>query len=285
MAITPEIDAPQAGILAVYRFAAAAIDAPQAGTMAIYNVPSKQMNATYAGIMSPYTRISRSMHVEQAGILAVVRGRIANPRVVAWPFTLDAHDFYVLRLGDAATLIYDIYSEQWIEWTYGDLPVWRVNTGMTWIGGQGLGHTHGSNVIVGDDTYGILWVLDPELPYDEHPDAANHTQQIPFDRIVTGQVLAPGRTYIPCYVLFVSGDNYGLTADDFTPEVTLEFSDDQGRNFITVDSLQVNSDLGMNNPYAWYSLGQVGSPGRIFRIIDNGLFTRIDSMSMNDDAG
>lgn len=225
------------------------------------------------------------IEVTQARMMVLTKGRIANPKLRVWTFTLDGHDFYVLRLGDDTTLLYDLASEQWVEWTYDSLPFWRPNTGMTWIGSEALAHTLGSSVVVGDDTYGLLWFLDPEQAFDEHPDYLNPAQQIPFTRIVTGQVLASGRQNIPCYAIFLEGDNYGLTAEDFVPSVTLETSDDQGRTFDKHDTLTVTPDYDQDNAYTWPSLGQISSPGRIFRVTDNGVFARIDSMGMNDDAG
>jgi hypothetical protein len=157
------------------------------------------------------------------------------------------------------------------------LPVWRPNTGISWIGGQALAHQYGSNILVGDDTWGLLWFLDPKQPYDAHADYLNPTQQLDFERVVMGQLPNRGRGAMPCYVIFLAGDNYGITADDFTPGVTLEYSDDGG---VTYDDA---GTLGISQSYEWYSLGQIDAPGRLFKITDNGVFTRIDDMKMNDD--
>jgi hypothetical protein len=211
-----------------------------------------------------------------------VRGRISNFSLRAWTFTLDGHDFYVLRLGETTTLVYDFYSEQWVEWTSGDLDFWRPSTGTAWPGAQALADEYGSTVIAGDDTFGLLWFLDPEQPYDDNPDAERLPNQISFPRIVSGQVLVSGRQFLPCYSIFLHGDNYGETFDDFSPTITLETSDNQGRTFDAHDTLDVNPDFDQDLPYEWLSLGQISSPGRIFRITDNGVFRRIDGMEMND---
>lgn len=215
-------------------------------------------------------------------VLVAARGRVADPRVSAWTFTLDGHDFYVLRLGDAATLLYDVYSEQWVEWTTDQSGAWRVNTGVNWVGGQALAHIYGSAVIAGDDTFGRLWFLNPEQPYDDVPDPALVPAQTSFTRIVTGQVLAGGRDFLPCYAAFLDGDNYGFGTTDFVPVVTLETSDDQGRTFYNHGTLDMVTDYSADNPYEWTSLGQIASPGRIFRITDNGMFARISGLEMND---
>lgn len=254
-----------------------------AGLMTVAIYPAEFVEAAQAGLLS-VTFANTEVMVPQAGMFVVARGRIANPRARAWTFTLDGHDFYVLRLGDTTTLIYDVYSEQWIEWTSKDLPFWRPSSGMTWLGAAKLAEDYGSTVVVGDDTFGLLWFLNPEQPYDEHPDSAREPQQLPFERIVTGQVLAKGRQSLPCFAIFVDGDNYGLTGVDFTPEVRLEGSDDQGRTFDDYGAITVPADYNQPLAYEWLSLGQIQEPGRIFRVVDNGVFARIDSMDMNDDG-
>lgn len=253
----------------------------QARIYAMINIPAEFAEASQAYVMTA-AKFAPMVEASQARVYALVRGRTANPRLRAWTFTLDGHDFYVLRLGDQETLIYDAYSEQWVEWTTGEISFWRANTGMNWLGAKALAGEFGSTIVVGDDTFGLLWFLAPEQPYDEHPDELRTPQQLPFERIATGQVLASTRQNLSCFVVVVNGDNYGLSGVDFTPTITLETSDDQGRNFDTHETLTVEADISVEDPYAWYSLGGITSPGRMFRITDNGLFSRIDSMEMND---
>jgi hypothetical protein len=248
----------------------------QAFVRTIFNFPSAGVR-TSAGYITAMLGTSNQIRTSAAYLTILVRGRVAHPEVRAWTFTLDGHDFYVLRLGDKATLVYDVYSEQWVEWDGHNLPFWRTSLGISWLGGRKLADTYGSDVVVGDDTWGLLWFLDPNQAFDDEPDAGLPVQQIPFDRVVSAQVLASGRQAIPCYSLFLSGDNYGLTAIDFVPSITLETSDDQGRNYEVFDTLTVEPDLSVENPYQWLSLGQITQPGRIFRFTDTGVFTRIDS--------
>lgn len=283
MALTPEIRSPQGGVLGVVRATAPDINVPQGGVLAIYNIPAEFINATSAGFMVTFRQTS-VIDVAQAGVLAVVRGRVANPRLRAWTFSLDGHDFYVLRLGDIETLVYDVTTDQWFDWSSGAEAFWRLNTGITWIGGQSLAYDYGSNIIAGDDTWGLLWFLDPDRPYDENPDYLHVTQQLEFSRIVTGQFPLHGRQVMPCYAIFLGGDNYGLTVSDFTPGVTLEYSDDAGQNYNDAGTINITLSP-VDQVYHWLSLGQISAPGRIFKITDNGIFARIDNMNMNDDAG
>lgn len=256
----------------------------QGTVFAAANFPAEFTQVAQAAIVTAGPS-KLTAEVAQATVYAIARGRVANPRARAWTFTLDGHDFYVLRLGDRETLIYDVYSEQWVEWTSSDLPFWRPSSGMNWSGAEILADEFGSNIVAGDDTFGLLWFLDPEQAFDDHPDYQRLPQQMAFPRIITAQVLATGREFIPCYAVFLTGDNYGLSGVDFTPEIVLETSDDQGRTFEVHDTLTVTPDYDQNLPYEWLSLGQISTPGRIFRFTDNGVFARIDSLDMNDDGG
>lgn len=277
MALTPQIRAPQAGVLGVVRSTVPELHVAQGGVMAVYNVPAEFINATQAGITVTFRQTS-VLEATQAGVLAVVKGRIANPRIRAWTFSLDGHDFYVLRLGDTLTLVYDVYSEQWMDWISFNKNFWRPNIGVNWIGGAALADTYGSSVVIGDDTYGLLWFLDPDQPYDEDPDYVPDVDQY-FERIVMGQSAINGRAVVPCFTAW-------LTTDMGSPAYTgagvrLEISDDAGNSFFDAGIITV--DAGNYSPQiAWYSLGQIAAPGRLFKITDDGAITRIDSMEMDD---
>jgi hypothetical protein len=217
--------------------------------------------------------------VKQANVYALGRGRIGNPKTRVWTFTLDGHDYYVLRLGDDLTLVYDVYSEQWMEWADLGLDTWRANVGINWTGGTGLGDYYGSNVLVGDDVYGLLWFLNPNQPYDQHPDSADPVDEIFFDRITMGQVPLVGREVLPCYVAWLTTDMGDPAYTD--AGVMLEISDDAGVTFDDMGTVTVTA--GDTSPeLSWYSLGQITAPGRLFRITDDGAIARIDGMEMND---
>lgn len=255
-----------------------------AGAISVVRFPSLEIEASEIGAIVATNYLAPAIQISDVGAIVVTAGRPFNPTVRAWTFTLDGHDFYVLRLGDNDTLVYDTYSKQWMDWDSGDLDFWRPNTGFTWQGGQDFAFGYGSAVVCGDDAFGLLWILDPELAYDQHPDETSATQEIAFDRIVMGQVPMRGREVLPCYTIFLAGDNYGLSVTDFTPGVTLEYSDDAGKTFDSAGTITVTPST-VDQEYNWYSLGQIEAPGRLFRITDNGVFARIDYMEMNDPDG
>lgn len=277
MALTPTIRASQGATQIIAEGTEMRVS--QLLAMTIANFPTPQLYASQGYVTSVTDRVAPQLYASQAMVMGVGRGRIANPKLRAWTFSLDGHDFYVLRLGDTLTLVYDLYSEQWVDWQSGDLGFWRPNCGLNWLGAQALATNFGSNVIVGDDLYGLIWFLDPDQPYDEHPDYLAPQQEIYFERITMGQVPIRGREVVPCFAAWITtdmGDPAYLGAG-----VTLYTSDDGGETFddhglVTVTPGEFAPEL------SWYSLGQIGAPGRLFKIVDDGAIARIDGMEMND---
>jgi len=260
---------------------AVGIQAPLGRVLGVINFPSN-------GVASPEARVLASakasvpIRMPQARVLAAVLGRVAHPKLRAWTYTLDGHDYYVLRLGDQTSLIYDATMETWQEWTSGDLNFWRANVGANWLGGTALAFRDGfnSNVVVGDDTFGLLWMLNPRQGYDD--DAVNGSSDPQsFERIYMAQVAIRGRTSLPCYVTFLTAN---LGAPSFTGAgVTLYTSDDAGATFDNKGTITVTPD-DMSQIFSWRSLGQINAPGRLFKLVDNGAFTRVDSFDVNDDG-
>lgn len=278
MAATPEVRSPQAGVMAVHRKAALSLNIPQANSLAVYNVPADQIKSTVAGVTVPFTRISQSMRVSQASVMAVVTGLVANPRLRSWYYTLDGHDMFVLRLGTAGkTLVFDLSTNQWAWWTSPDSPRWRPSCSTHWRTSGSLAGIYGSDVVVGDDSTGVLWVLDPMKGED---DRLIESGTIPFERIATGQMTATGRTPVPIYSVGLSASLGNPKSTDAT--VLLNYSDDMGKTFVTANEPMVSESGNYDQEFIWRSLGQVRAPGRLFRIVDHGAFARIDSLDVNE---
>lgn len=279
-------DDTQAAVMAVVRIPAPFEEVSQYNALAIINFPADFEDVTTVAETVPVRQTS-PVDVEQARLAVVARGRTANPQLHAWTFSLDGHDFYVLRLGDRETLIYDTTTEQWVEWGDLNLPFWRPTVGQNWVGGIRLGTDNGSNIIAGDDTFGLLWILNPTQPYDQHPDYLNYRQEIYFDRAVTGQVVIRGRTTTPVFAAFLTSD-MGNPAYDGAG-VTLLMSDDAGQSYDDMGLVTVTPGVQMPE-LSWYSLGQMEAPGRLFKIVDDGAIARIDGLEIDvdgagDDAG
>lgn len=276
MAASLSVQISQADVAAAYDAATTNALASQADVTVIFNVPSDSTRIAQADV-SYATEPETNVQISQADVMVIYRGRAEDTILRSWTFSLDGHDFYVLRLGDASTLVYDLYSEQWTEFQSADLAFWRANCGINWSGGEGLGALYGSNVIVGDDFFGVLWFLNPQQGYDTHPSIDGDVQY--FERITMGQVPIKGREVLPCYATWLTTD-MGAPAYDGAG-VRLLTSDDGGRTFddhglVTVTAGEFSPEL------SWYSLGQIGAPGRLFKIVDDGAIVRIDGLEMND---
>lgn len=209
---------------------------------------------------------------------AVVRGHIENPRLRAWTFVLDGHIFYVLRLGDDKTLLYDVSTQQWSWWSSGDNLFWRVTTGFNWRTPGNNAFYNGSNIICGDDTFGLLWALDPEQGYDENADDSSGPIK-PYVRVVTGQITTRSRQYLGVYQAYLTASVGDPKIENAT--ITLKYSDDLGHTFVDAGAITVEPGNYFQE-FAWRSLGKIGAPGRLFQLVDYGAFARIDELDIDD---
>lgn len=248
----------------------------QAFVLSVFNVPTPFLRSSDAYVQVVNSG-GKQVNVAQAYVQVVARGRIENPRLKCWRFKLDAHEFYVIRLGENKTLVVDMLTRQWAWWTSPGLNVWRANTGLNWKEPGTAARNFGSNVVCGDDSLGVLWILDPEQGYDDSAEPLDETP-VPFFRRATAQVISRGREFLPVYDLFLTG-----TAGEpaFTgAEVRLNYSDDGGRSFVNAGTRTVNQQ-DFTQEFAWRSLGRIQAPGRIFQVEDNGAFARIDGLDIN----
>lgn len=278
MALTPEVRSSQAGSLLVYRSEAEALAMPQAQTLAVFAYPAENINVTFGGQNVVYNRVSQNMRATSGTVLAVVRGVVDNPKLRAWTYSLDGHDFYVLKLGtEGKTLIFDLTTGQWSSWTTKGRKNWRASVGMNWRSSGPIAHMYGSNVVVGDDSFGVLWVLDPLSGVDQDPLTEKEQD---FERVATGQMVIRARNAEPIYSVYLNASRGepALKAN----EVTLEYSDDQGRTYVPAIPSQSVIEGDYNQEIVWRSLGQVRAPGRLFRIRDNGSFARIEDLTVNE---
>lgn len=269
---------PQGGVFAVTQDVTPELHIPQTNALAVYNVPAEEVRATFSGINAVYRRLSQQMEITQAVVLAVVRGRVDDPRIRAWTYTLDAHDNYVLRLGSSfPTLVFDTLTEEWSIYRTGLNDPWRAYTGRNWLGGRGLALPW-SDVIVGDDGNGALYFLSPDDNYDDDALTGEETPRT-FRRRLVGQVVVkPGYDATPCFGVQLFG-SIGSGPGDLT--VSLEVSDDRGHTYTNVGDITLSSE-DYNTRAHWRSLGRMSAPGRLFRITNDGSLKRIDSLDMDD---
>lgn len=275
--IPPEVDLylPELRVFNVFD-AEGDLDIPSLRVFAIYNFPADNVTASQTRVLHPVT-VDAPVLISQARVFAVARGRMDNRRLRCWTFSLDGHDFYVIRLGETSTLVYDTTTQQWMDWQSPDLPFWRANVGMNWIG-MGPNTLNGkatSKVVVGDDSAGLLWTLDPTEGVDQS--ARDDREDVPFVRKVVGGLPMRLRETQSVGAVY-------LTADIGTPQttlanVTLRTSDDNGKNWTDQGTITVEPG-NYDQEFVWRSLGLIKAPGRIFEISDNGATVRIDGLDM-----
>lgn len=198
-------------------------------------------------------------------------------KVRTWGFSLDGHDFYCLRLGNQETLVFDLTTGENVPWDSFGREVWRAHQGLNWIGiGREIYQSGvASNVIAGDDSLGILWVLDPEYGVDDGEDFGAATTA--FTRVITTGIPLRERQATTCDSVFVIAAN----GAPFTGQesINLRTSDDNGKTWQDQGSVALTAG-DFSQEITWRSLGKVTAPGRIFEFTDTGATVRIDSVDV-----
>lgn len=181
-------------------------------------------------------------------------------RLRAWGFELDGHSFYILRLGQTGTWVYDRLTGQWAQWITDSLVNWDASVGGNW----------NSYVIAGalDDSY--IWSISPEQSLDS---VGVVFGGVPITRTVTGLVSTRGRDRKKVGAVRVTA-SVGAT-DISTATMSLRFSDDYGVTFSSPISISMSA-TDTYEDLSFRSLGTIRSPGRVFEITDVGGATRID---------
>lgn len=275
MALTPSIQVSQADTSFISGGVGGNMLVSQADVIAVFNVPAASVQLSQADIGYTYQRKSK-IQVSQADVIVIYRGRVEDPRVVAWTFTLDGHDYYVLRLGTQTTLVYDTFSRQWYVWGSNEGDLWRAYHGTNWRGALRYAEGFGSEVVVGDDGNGAIYLLNPDA--DEDDDALLGAERPrKFRRRVVAQAIIPnGYDFVPCYGVQLFGS---VGQDDVTSAVSLSISDDRGQTYFSVEDQTVPTG-DTQYRLEWLSLGSMRAPGRLFRVTDDGALRRIDGFQM-----
>lgn len=252
-----------------------ALHATQAGAYAWGTYQSAYTGLTQGAIYAfGASQISSGLYralASQLGAYAWVRASPRRRRMQAWTFSLDGHDFYVLELAGEGTVVYDLATGQWAEWKTTGLDVWRARIGANWLG---MGKTtadrlYGTNVVCGDNTLGILWMLDPNQGYD---DPTSGSTPDSFTRYVTGYNTIRMRETQSNAGVYVT---LNLGAPSITgAQITLRTSDDNGHSYYDHGSIVITAD-DYTQEVAWRGLGLMRSPGRLFELTDNGAAVRI----------
>lgn len=246
----------------------------QGAALVLYNHHTATIHTTQ-GTIETLVGGKPNLKTTQATILVLYNIGSENRKLRAWGFSLDGHDFYVLRLGTSNTLVYDLTTQQWSEWSSPSLNYLRAHLGLNW---DGLAKTtldkgYAWNVVGGDDTTGNLWILDPNYGRDDNADGTNSA----FTRQAIGAIPNRLRQSQQCGAVYLTANlgNPALTGDT----VLLETSDDSGNNWTNHGTITVVSG-STTQELSWLGLGLITAPGRLFRITDSGALGRISSLDM-----
>jgi hypothetical protein len=248
----------------------------QAAVRSVFNYPAEAGRISQTFVRSIDEPVP-DLQVSQLIVRVLIKGRVDEPVIRAWTFTQDGHDYYVLRLGAAETLVYDTFSQQWSVYGSGITNPWRAYTGRNWQGGRGLALNY-SDVIVGDDGAGVIYFLSPDDDYDDDALTGADTPRS-FHRRITGQVIVkPGYMSAPCFGVQLYGS---IGSGPETLNVNLAVSDDRGFSYDDMGDIVLDAN-DYNARANWLSLGSMVAPGRLFRITDDGALKRIDALEMDD---
>lgn len=276
MVATIGIRAPAAEVTTVATVITAGIRAPAAEITTVYNIPTIGLRAAEA-VVTNLTKTTNTIRAAQAQVTTIVKGRIENRKARCWPGSLDGHDLYVLRLGDTRTLVYDLTTDCWMEWADPDAEFWRPQCGMNWFGMGNNSFTRGitSDLIAGDDNFGLLWVVEPERGYDEAP--RDDLPDAAFTRRVVGGVPMRMRATQKVGAVYATID--GGDPQFAGGAITLRTSDDNGETWQDHGTITIEPG-NWNQEIVWRSIGLIKAPGRIFELTDNGATVRIDGLDM-----
>lgn len=257
--------------------AAVGIKATQAVALAAGAQPAQEARVTQVLALAAQDGHGDVIQATQGFALVAALGRASNPKVRPWYYKLDGHEMVVIRCGNIETLVADITTGEWSVFGSDDDDLWRAQAGVNWPGAGKLSASGGSDVVVGDDTVGTLYFLDPDGDIDDHPvDAGDNPR--PFMRRVTTQLfIGGGYTSVPCFGVQVFGSVGGNDGD-----VQLEFSDDRGDTWNDAGSITL-AEGDYTQRLNWTSLGAAEAPGRLFRLTDRAALKRIDGFYMDDD--
>lgn len=279
MALTPEIRVSQGNAGVVTGGSSPNLQTSQAFAHVVGNLPTDEIQNSQSLNNVVTSGGSPAMQVSQSFLTIVARGRIDDPKVRVWTYTLDGHDYYVLRLGNSETLVYDTYSEEWSVFGSDGTNLWKAFTGINWVGGNNVANSYGSNVIVGDHGNGSLYFLDPEQYKDDS--SFGTEDQTTFERIFQAQLQKRSYDFEKCFAVELLGSIGKMDQSDLT-DITLYYSDDQGITYINAGTVSITNE-DYSKRVDWRSLGSFSAPGRMFKIIDNGALQRIDSLTADTD--
>lgn len=253
----------QLPLLALTTFPAASVICAQASLLALglfvaQDVSAQQLPVLLAG---EHTQVA---NCSSAPLLVLTLSNPDRRTLKSWTYDRDGHSFYVLKLGELGTIVFDVATQQWSEWSSKGQLTWRAVAGRNWE----------SVIVAGDDKTGQLWYLEPEQGFDE--DGSGGVDLI--ERVVTGFVPVRMRETLQCKAAYLTGSvGTPINAD---VKIRLRTSDDGGRTWFDHGEVSPGNPGEFVFEVSWRSLGTISAPHRIFEISDSGAMVRIDGLDI-----
>ncbi|WP_133254297.1 hypothetical protein [Phenylobacterium deserti] len=182
--------------------------------------------------------------------LAELIASVPSDELVAWSFAIPGHRFYVLRIGNAATWVYDLQElgDRWVTFDSLGLPYWRAQ----------LGCNVGSDVLACDATTAQMYHLEDGRRMDG-ADAV----PMGWSALVVG---ADEPQAMANLVLVCDLGDAPRTGQGSEPIVQMRWSDNEGKSFSGWRERPLGA-TGVNKPMPkWNALGTV--PAHIGRILE-----------------
>lgn len=201
---------------------------------------------------------------ETVMLVSYVTGATERFNSRAWGFNLDQHQFYVLHLGEQGTMVFDALTNEWSQWQTEGFNTWNAEHGVEW----------NDEVYFGDSTLPTLWRMDPDSFLDEDFRTIR--------RVVTGGIPTEARNTLRTGMFVLSATKGRAVDDEGTPYVQLSISDDGGQTFN--DRPVIEMDNNTVQDFSWRSLGVIKTPGRVFKITDEGAIVTIKGANQRIDG-
>lgn len=225
----------------------------QAAVLAVAGPPqSRQARVSQVATMTAGTTMADARITQTALIVATKSGVSGQRRNRAWTYTLDGHSFYVLDLGAEGTFVFDLLTQQWSEFETTGYGNWDMVIGHDWVAGK--------MTVAGSQVDARIQAIAPGSFLDEGWRRVNYT--------VTGYVPLTDLRRVRNFAFRMVATS-GRLSEDLDAQISLSYSDDGGAEYSS-PTTRTLIPKKFQQRVEFRSLGAMQSPGRIYRITDEG---------------
>lgn len=183
--------------------------------------------------------------ISDFGLAALIK-QAAPATLRAWTCSIDQHSYYILRIGNTATKVFDFTNRLWSDWvSYGEDYFTRH-----------LGAQVGGRVLAASDSDGTLTRMDADMLTDAGD---------PLVRRFAGFVPIKGGVGICDSVTLLCEVGQGLqTGQGSDPVIAMRYSTDQGKTWSDWEFETLGAVGEYEWKVTWRRLGQFEPPGIYF---------------------